>query len=75
MKQPTMHIDRCICAAKAFADLVQQAREQNLDLQTLAQRTTATQGCGLCKPYVRKALSTGQTVFDQLLTDTPDTDT
>ena len=69
-----MRIDRCICAAKAFADLVQQARDQDLDLETLAQQTAATQGCGLCKPYVRKALYTGQTVFDQLLTNDIDAD-
>ena len=64
-----MTIDRCICMAKPFAELVAIARRDNLDLQQLCDKTRAGNNCGLCKPYLRRALRTGQTVFHEIITE------
>lgn len=64
-----MRIDRCICIDTTFADLLEQARHAGVDLDDLALCTGATRGCGLCKPYLRQTLRTGQTVFTELLVE------
>lgn len=39
------------------------------DLQSVAPFGT---GCGLCKPYVREMLRSGETEFDRIITDNDD---
>ncbi|MFP4143606.1 MAG: (2Fe-2S)-binding protein [Phycisphaeraceae bacterium] len=62
-----MRIDRCLCTGQAFADLLDRARQAGWSLDELAERTGATRGCGLCRPYLREGLATGQAVFTQVM--------
>ncbi len=64
-----MLINRCVCANRTFASLVDQARQDGLTLTQLTDQTCASRGCGMCAPYLRRALRTGQTEFDQLVYD------
>lgn len=65
-------IDRCICTRHRFADLLKLARTERLDLDELAARTGASRQCGLCRPYLRRGLCTGQAVFHELLPAEPE---
>ncbi|MFW6061075.1 MAG: hypothetical protein ACODAQ_12915 [Phycisphaeraceae bacterium] len=60
-------IDRCICTRRTFADLLAVARRDGLSLDQLAACTGASRHCGRCRPYLRRGLRTGETVFHQLL--------
>lgn len=62
-------IHRCVCTNTSFAALLAASRAEGLSRRELAERTGASQQCGRCRPYLRRALRTGQTVFDQLLTE------
>jgi bacterioferritin-associated ferredoxin len=62
-----VEITRCICRGVAFADLLPVARAQGWDLPALMRETGCGAGCGLCRPYLRRMLLTGETVFRQLL--------
>lgn len=64
-----MRIDRCVCTDLTFAELLEQARRAGVGLGDLALCTGATLGCGLCKPYLRETLRTGQTVFTDILVE------
>jgi bacterioferritin-associated ferredoxin len=43
------------------------ARERNWDLLQLMAETGCGAGCGLCRPYLRRMLRTGETEFHELL--------
>ena len=58
-----MPIDRCICHNISFKELRRLATERDLSLPELSRLTGCCTGCGLCKPYVRSTLITGQTSF------------
>jgi bacterioferritin-associated ferredoxin len=60
-------IDRCLCEQKTFIDLVQIARRESLNLRGLAKKEGCGTHCGWCVAYLRRALQTGQTSFDELL--------
>lgn len=60
-------IDRCMCEQKTFAELVQIAHAERLDLKALAKREGCGTHCGWCVAYLRRAVATGQTVFEELL--------
>jgi bacterioferritin-associated ferredoxin len=62
-------VSRCICRNTAFAELLPRARAQNWDLLALMQETGCGAQCGLCRPYLRRMLRTGETEFHQLLTE------
>jgi bacterioferritin-associated ferredoxin len=64
-----MRIDRCVCMEETFADAVDLARREGLSLAQIESRTGCGTGCGLCRPYLRRALRTGQTVFQELIAD------
>ena len=52
------------CAAPApDADLL------SLDLESLMDRTGCGAQCGLCRPYLRRMLQTGETEFSEIITD------
>ncbi|MBM4108116.1 MAG: hypothetical protein FJ255_04800 [Phycisphaerae bacterium] len=55
-----MAVDRCNCRNVGFAELIELARRERLDLDELRDRTGCAQQCGLCVPYIREALRTGQ---------------
>lgn len=61
-----MHIDRCVCFQKLFAELSDVARRtQSKSLEELQTHVTFGANCKLCHPYVRRMLDTGETVFGQ----------
>ncbi len=63
-----MRIDRCLCADRTFADLYAQAQRDGLDLDAvMALAGEKGRRCGLCRPYLRRTLATGQVAFDRLL--------
>ncbi|HEU5040511.1 MAG TPA: (2Fe-2S)-binding protein [Gemmatimonadales bacterium] len=62
-----VEITRCLCRSVAFADLLPAARREGWDLAELMRRTGCGAGCGLCRPYLRRMLATGETVFHELL--------
>jgi bacterioferritin-associated ferredoxin len=62
-------VDRCICRSLAFSELLPRARAAGWGLQDLMSETGAGAQCGLCRPYLRRMLRTGETAFHQLLTE------
>ncbi len=55
----------CMCYPRSFVELKILAKKQHW--QTVAEITAAVgcgSGCGLCRPYLRKMLETGETEFD-----------
>lgn len=70
------HIDRCICYQELFADLKDVADATGADSVTaLQQHVEFGLNCGMCRPYVRRMLQTGETVFHEIIRDdAPDAD-
>jgi bacterioferritin-associated ferredoxin len=64
-----MRIDRCICTGRTFAEALERSRAEGWDLEGLRIHLGVGGNCGLCRPYVRRALATGETVFRTILTD------
>lgn len=62
-----IEVTRCLCRGVAFAELLPVARAGGWDLAELIRRTGCGGGCGLCRPYLRRMLETGETVFRELL--------
>ena len=65
-------IDRCICRNRSFAELLPEARRNSWSLSQLVRVTGCGGQCGLCRPYLRRMLATGQTAFDHLLPPDPE---
>ena len=66
-----VEINRCLCRDRTFAELLPLARDGGWDLEELMRRTGCGAGCGLCRPYLRQMLATGETVFHELLWEKP----
>lgn len=62
-----INIDRCYCEVKSFAELLEIAERDNLDLLGLARQEGCGTHCGWCVAYLRRALQTGETVFHAYL--------
>ena len=60
-------VSRCICRNLGFSDLLPRARAGNWSLDQLMRETGAGTHCGLCRPYLRRMLQTGETGFRELL--------
>lgn len=64
-----MQIDRCYCFQRTFAELKiisgEHAARSVADLQRYV---TFGLRCGLCHPYVRRMLRTGEVVFHEIVT-------
>ena len=60
-------IDRCICTNRTFKSLVEEANSEKLTLKQLSERAGCGTHCGWCVAYLRRALSTGETSFRELL--------
>jgi bacterioferritin-associated ferredoxin len=60
-------VSRCICRNTAFADLLPRARAASWSLADLIRETGCGGQCGLCRPYLREMLRSGQTDFHELL--------
>jgi bacterioferritin-associated ferredoxin len=52
-----------------FATLLPLAREHGWKLEDVMRETGCGDGCGLCRPYLRRMLATGETRFTELLTE------
>ena len=63
-----VQVDRCICRNLAFGELLSRARAAAWELNDLMSETGAGAQCGLCRPYLKRMLRTGETVFHELLT-------
>ena len=57
----------CVCRRVPFAVLLPLARVEGWGLEELAAATGCGAGCGLCRPYLRRMLITGETEFRELL--------
>ncbi len=65
-----MRIDRCVCYNQTFAALRRTAEEGGCrSLAALQAAAPFGLRCGLCLPYARRMLRTGETVFHRVLTD------
>ena len=62
-------VDRCICRNVAFGELLPRARAAGWTLLDLMRETGAGAQCGLCRPYLRRMLRTGETEFHELITE------
>ena len=68
-------IDRCLCHGRRFAELAPVAQASGAATVPALQEAARVagldfgRGCGLCHPYVRRMLRTGETVFDRVVTD------
>ena len=62
-----MLVTGCICKATPFATLLPMARTHAWDLADLMRETGCGAQCGLCRPYLRRMLRTGETEFHELL--------
>lgn len=51
---------RCICHDVPFSELLRRQRETGETLEQLQKATGCGTGCGLCLPYIRVALRTGE---------------
>jgi bacterioferritin-associated ferredoxin len=60
-------VSRCVCKATPFEELRARATANGWDLSDLMRETGAGAQCGLCRPYLRRRLRTGQTEFHKLL--------
>jgi bacterioferritin-associated ferredoxin len=69
---PTVTVDRCLCRSTPFAQLHPRALAAGWTLDDLVRETGCGGQCGLCRPYLRRMLATGEIVFHELLTDTAD---
>lgn len=64
-----MRIDRCICHQVTFEEMLCHARKQgDATLRDLQRTFGCGTECGLCTPYVRRMLTTGETVFTEIIT-------
>ena len=63
----TLTIDRCVCRMQLFADLLPLARTRGFGLAELMRETGCGDQCGLCRPYLRRMLITGDTVFHEVI--------
>lgn len=57
----TPFVDRCCCADVRFRDLKRVADTTGTPLEVLIRETGCGAGCGLCAPYLRVMVRTGQT--------------
>lgn len=65
-----MRIDRCLCHGVTFASLAEVTRVSGAEtVRELQAHASFGRGCGLCRPYVRRMLRTGETVFREVVTE------
>ncbi len=63
MSPSAMPIDRCVCFNVLFSELKQYADSRPCRYEDMRRRFNCGRGCGLCVPYIRELLRTGQTSF------------
>jgi len=66
----SVHIDRCYCFQRTFAELREVARSTGAEsIAELQQHVHFGLRCQLCHPYVHRMLETGEVVFRTILTE------
>jgi bacterioferritin-associated ferredoxin len=65
-------ITMCVCRQMPFARILPLARAGGWDLEGIARATGCGAGCGLCRPYLRRMLATGETEFHEILAEGPE---
>ncbi len=66
-----MNIDRCICTGITFAQALAKAEQEGWALEDLRRELGVGANCGLCRPYLKRELATGETVFHEVITERP----
>lgn len=65
-----LNIDRCVCFGQTFAGLADVARRTGArTVEGLQAHAAFGTNCGLCRPYVRRMLRTGEIVFHHVVTE------
>ena len=64
-----MVVTLCVCRRVPFARLLPLARAEGWGLDELISATGCGASCGLCRPYLRRMLATGETEFHELLSE------
>lgn len=67
-----MVVTLCVCRRVPFARLLPLARAEGWGLDQLISATGCGASCGLCRPYLRRMLATGETEFHELLSEGAD---
>ena len=62
-------ITLCVCQRRPFAELLPLAQDNGWTLDDIARETGCGASCGLCRPYLRRMLATGETVFREVFTE------
>lgn len=62
-----MTIDRCVCFSTTFAEILEAARPHGWTVEDVEQALGCGSACGMCKPYIRECLKTGETIFDRFI--------
>lgn len=68
-RRPALTIDRCVCRNRQFSELLPLARAGGWGIEALAAETGCGNQCGLCRPYLRRMLATGETVFHSIISE------
>jgi len=69
---PGIFVSMCVCRHMPFERLLPLARAGGWGLDEIALATGCGAGCGLCRPYLRRMLATGETEFHELLVEDHD---
>jgi bacterioferritin-associated ferredoxin len=66
---PKILVTQCICRRFPFVRLLPLARASGWSLGDVTRETGCGGNCGLCRPYLRRMLETGETSFTELLSE------
>lgn len=58
-----MPVSRCVCHNYSFEELKKLAGARTLSYEQLCDETGCGTGCGMCEPYIKLMLMTGETKF------------
>jgi bacterioferritin-associated ferredoxin len=62
-------ITMCVCQRMPFSRLQPLALQKGWDLADIMRETQCGASCGLCRPYLRRMLETGETEFREIITE------
>jgi bacterioferritin-associated ferredoxin len=60
-------VSQCVCRHFPFVELLQLARTRGWDLEGIVRETGCGDQCGLCRPYLKRMLQTGETEFHEVI--------
>lgn len=59
----------CVCQRRPFEELLPLARKRGWTLEDIVRETHCGAECGLCLPYLRRMLESGETVFREIISE------